>query len=230
MDVSDGSSSPSPASTDARWPGSSTAARRRARMVPGTSDGSRRFQASDRCVVDARGADSWIARRRIRRARGVDRAVARGARSHGFRARRARRGALDSREARLVHNERRTGDSVMRTNWTGVGTALVTPFTKAGELDEATVRRLARRQIDAGVHFLVPCGTTGESPTLTRRERLRTIEIIADESRGRVPVLAGAGGYDTKEVIESAADMTKAGAQGLLSVTPYYNKPSQEGL
>ena len=118
----------------------------------------------------------------------------------------------------------------MRTNWTGVGTALVTPFTKAGELDEAAVRRLARRQIDAGVHFLVPCGTTGESPTLTRRERQRTIEIIADESKGRVPLLAGAGGYDTKEVIESAADMMKAGAQGLLSVTPYYNKPSQEGL
>jgi len=118
----------------------------------------------------------------------------------------------------------------MRTSWTGVGTALVTPFTKAGELDESALRQLARRQIDAGVHFLVPCGTTGESPTLTRRERLRTIEIIVDEAKGRVPVLAGAGGYDTKEVIESAAEVMKAGAQGLLSVTPYYNKPSQEGL
>jgi 4-hydroxy-tetrahydrodipicolinate synthase len=118
----------------------------------------------------------------------------------------------------------------MRTNWTGVGTALVSPFTKTGDLDEAAVRRLARRQIDGGVHFLVPCGTTGESPTLTRRERLRTIEILVDEAKGRVPILAGAGGYDTKEVIEAAADLAKVGAQGLLSVTPYYNKPSQEGL
>jgi len=118
----------------------------------------------------------------------------------------------------------------MRTNWTGVGTALVSPFTKTGDLDEAAVRRLARRQIDGGVHFLVPCGTTGESPTLTRRERLRTIEILVDEAKGRVPILAGAGGYDTREVIEAAADLRKVGAQGLLSVTPYYNKPSQEGL
>jgi len=92
----------------------------------------------------------------------------------------------------------------MRTNWTGVGTALVSPFTKTGDLDEAAVRRLARRQIDGGVHFLVPCGTTGESPTLTRRERLRTIEILVDEAKGRVPILAGAGGYDTREVIEAA--------------------------
>jgi 4-hydroxy-tetrahydrodipicolinate synthase len=118
----------------------------------------------------------------------------------------------------------------MRTNWTGVGTALVTPFTRSGDLDEAAVRRLGRRQIDAGVHFLVPCGTTGESPTLTERERVRTVEILVDEAKGRVPILAGAGGYDTKEVIDAAAAMLKAGAQGLLSVTPYYNKPSQEGL
>jgi 4-hydroxy-tetrahydrodipicolinate synthase len=118
----------------------------------------------------------------------------------------------------------------MRTNWTGVGTALVTPFNKNGDLDEASVRRLARRQIDAGVHFLVPCGTTGESPTLTLHERVRTVEILVEESKGRVPILAGAGGYDTKEVIHSAAEMMKAGAQGLLSVTPYYNKPTQEGL
>jgi len=118
----------------------------------------------------------------------------------------------------------------MRSNWTGVGTALVTPFTRNGDVDEAAVRRLGRRQIDAGVHFLVPCGTTGESPTLTTRERVRTVEILADEAKGRIPILAGAGGYDTKEVIHAAADMMKAGAQGLLSVTPYYNKPTQEGL
>ena len=118
----------------------------------------------------------------------------------------------------------------MRTPFTGVGTALVSPFTRGGSLDEAAVRRLARRQIDAGVHFLCPCGTTGESPTLTDAERLRTVEIVADEANGRVPVLAGAGGYDTKEVLHLAGEMQKAGASGLLSVTPYYNKPTQEGL
>src|SRR5215468_10437439 len=113
----------------------------------------------------------------------------------------------------------------MRTNWTGVGTALVTPFTKAGALDEAAVRRLGRRQIDAGVHFLVPCGTTGENPTLTFEERVRVVELIVAEVGDHVPVLAGAGGYNTREVIHLAAAMLKAGASGLLSVTPYYNKP-----
>ena len=117
-----------------------------------------------------------------------------------------------------------------RTSFTGVGTALVTPFTKSGGLDEQAVRRLGRRQVDAGVHFLVPCGTTGESPTLTDAERIRTVEILVDEVDGQVPVLAGAGGYNTLEVIHWADDMRKAGASGLLSVTPYYNKPTQEGL
>jgi 4-hydroxy-tetrahydrodipicolinate synthase len=118
----------------------------------------------------------------------------------------------------------------MRTHFTGCGTALVTPFTRIGSLDEAAVRRLGRRQMDAGVHFLVPVGTTGESPTLTLAERLRIVEIVADEAGGRVPILAGAGGYDTKEVIDVAVEMKKAGADGLLSVTPYYNRPTQEGL
>jgi len=118
----------------------------------------------------------------------------------------------------------------MRTMFTGVGTALVTPFTKSGDLDEKAVRRLGRRQIDAGVHFLVPCGTTGESPTLTEAERIRIVEILVDEARGQVPVLAGAGGYNTREVIHHAEDMRRAGASGLLSVTPYYNKPTQEGV
>ena len=118
----------------------------------------------------------------------------------------------------------------MRTAFTGVGTAIVTPFTKSGAVDEAGIRRLTRRQIDAGVHFLCPCGTTGESPTLTDDERVRIVEIVAEEANGVVPILAGAGGYDTKEVIHSAALMQSAGAAGLLSVTPYYNKPSQEGL
>jgi 4-hydroxy-tetrahydrodipicolinate synthase len=118
----------------------------------------------------------------------------------------------------------------MRQAFTGCGTALITPFTRSGELDEAGVRRLARRQIDAGIHFLVPCGTTGETPTLTPDERLRIVRIIVAEARGNIPVLAGAGGYDTHEVIESARQMARAGADGILSVAPYYNKPTPEGL
>src|SRR4029453_9326647 len=98
----------------------------------------------------------------------------------------------------------------MRTRFTGCGTALVTPFTRSGSLDEAAVRRLTRRQIDGGVHFLVPVGTTGESPTRTRAERLRGVELVVDEASGRVPVLAGAGGYDTQEVIHAAAEMKTA--------------------
>jgi 4-hydroxy-tetrahydrodipicolinate synthase len=106
----------------------------------------------------------------------------------------------------------------------------VTPFTRQGDVDQHAVRRLARRQIDAGIHFLVPCGTTGESPTLTEDERIRVVEIVAHEAHGRVPVLAGAGGYDTREVIHMARRMLAAGADGILSVTPYYNKPTPEGL
>jgi 4-hydroxy-tetrahydrodipicolinate synthase len=112
----------------------------------------------------------------------------------------------------------------------GCGTALVTPFQKDRSLDEATLRLLVRRQIEDGIHFLVPCGTTGESPTLTREEHLRVVEITIEEAKGRVPVLAGAGGYNTHEVIEIARAVEKLGAQGVLSVTPYYNKPTQEGL
>ena len=118
----------------------------------------------------------------------------------------------------------------MRTPFTGCGTALVTPFRRDGALDEDGVRRLARRQIDAGIHFLVPCGTTGESPTLSEDERVRVVQLVVEESAGRVPVLAGAGGYDTKEVIHTGRRMRDAGANGLLSVTPYYNKPTPEGL
>ena len=118
----------------------------------------------------------------------------------------------------------------MRRLWTGCGTALVTPFAADGSVDERAVRRLARRQIDAGIHFLVPCGTTGESPTLSEDERVRIVELVVDEAAGRVPVLAGAGGYDTREVIHVGRRMQQAGASGLLSVTPYYNKPTPEGL
>jgi 4-hydroxy-tetrahydrodipicolinate synthase len=118
----------------------------------------------------------------------------------------------------------------MRRQWTGVGTALVTPFRKDLSIDEDAVRRLARRQIESGVHFLSPCGTTGEAPTLSDDEKVRVVEIVASEAKGKVPVLAGAGGYDTREVIHLMRRMEKAGANGFLSVTPYYNKPTQEGL
>ena len=118
----------------------------------------------------------------------------------------------------------------MDTRWTGCGTALVTPFTTEGKLDEASVTRLARRQIDRGIHFLVPCGTTGESPSLSHTEKIRVIELVVKEANGQVPVLAGAGSYDTQAAVTLVADMAQAGVDGVLSVTPFYNKPTQEGL
>jgi 4-hydroxy-tetrahydrodipicolinate synthase len=114
--------------------------------------------------------------------------------------------------------------------FTGCGTALVTPFNENLALDEATLSGLVRRQIEAGINFLVPCGTTGESPTLTRAEHLRVVEITLQEAKGKVPVLAGAGGYNTHEVIELARQLEQQGVDGILSVTPYYNKPTQQGL
>ena len=114
--------------------------------------------------------------------------------------------------------------------FTGTGTALVTPFQADGSLDERAMRRLVGRQIEAGIDFLVPCGTTGESPTLTREEHLRAVRITVEAAKGKVPVLAGAGGYNTSEVIALARDLAILGADGILSVTPYYNKPTQEGL
>ena len=116
------------------------------------------------------------------------------------------------------------------TKFTGCGTALVTPFRKDGSLDEATMRKLVRRQIDAGINFLVPCGTTGESPTLTHKEHLRVVEITVEEAAGKTPVLGGAGGYNTAEVCELAKELKAIGVDGILSVTPYYNKPNAEGL
>jgi 4-hydroxy-tetrahydrodipicolinate synthase len=118
----------------------------------------------------------------------------------------------------------------MRTQFTGVGTALITPFFKSGALDEAAIVRLAKRQVENGIHFLVPCGTTGETPTLTAAERRRVVELVLKAADGKVPVMAGAGGYDTQEVVHVAKEMASVGVQGLLSVTPYYNKPTPEGL
>ncbi len=114
--------------------------------------------------------------------------------------------------------------------FTGTGTALVTPFGGDGSLDEVTLRALIKRQIEVGIDFLVPCGTTGESPTLTHKEHLRVVRITVELTNGKVPVLAGAGGYNTAEVIEVARELAALGADGILSVTPYYNKPTQEGL
>ena len=107
---------------------------------------------------------------------------------------------------------------------------MVTPFRKDLSLDEDALRRLIRRQIAAGINFLAPCGTTGESPTLTQEEHLRVVAITLEEAKGKVPILAGAGGYDTHKVIEMAREIERLGADGILSVTPYYNKPTQEGL
>jgi 4-hydroxy-tetrahydrodipicolinate synthase len=118
----------------------------------------------------------------------------------------------------------------MHRDWSGVGTALVTPFLSSGAIDEKALKALVTRQVEGGIHFLVPCGTTGETPTLTREERDRVVRITVEVAGGRVPVLAGVGGYDTHEVAELAEHTETLGVQGLLSVTPYYNKPTQEGL
>jgi 4-hydroxy-tetrahydrodipicolinate synthase len=114
--------------------------------------------------------------------------------------------------------------------FTGCGTALVTPFRRDGSLDETTMRALVRRQVAAGIDFVCPCGTTGESPTLTRQEHLRVVELTLEEAKGKVPVVAGAGGYNTADVISLVRELTAMGADGIVSVSPYYNKPTQEGL
>src|SRR6266508_5273159 len=106
----------------------------------------------------------------------------------------------------------------MRPRFTGLGTALVQPFKKDGSIDEAAVKRLVRRQVDSGAHFVSPCGTTGEAPTLSRAEKRRVVELVVEEANGQVPVLAGAGGYDTREVIALARDLERVGVDGLLSV------------
>ena len=116
-----------------------------------------------------------------------------------------------------------------KTNFRGSFTALVTPF-KNGALDEAAFRALVNWQIAEGTHGLVPVGTTGESPTVSHDEHKRVVEWCIDEAKGRVPVIAGAGSNSTKEAIELAQHAEKAGAGAVLVVTPYYNKPTQEGL
>ena len=116
------------------------------------------------------------------------------------------------------------------SNLKGCGTALVTPFKEDLSIDEAALRRFVEFQISEGIDFVVPCGTTGESPTLSDAEHRRVVEIVMEEARGRVPVIAGAGGNNTAHVIKLARECERLGVDGLLSVTPYYNKPTQEGL
>jgi 4-hydroxy-tetrahydrodipicolinate synthase len=118
----------------------------------------------------------------------------------------------------------------MRRSFAGAGTALVTPFTKGGDLDEGALRRLVRRQVEGGIDVLVPCGTTGESATLSADEQARVIAITVEEAAGRVPVLAGAGSNDTRAAVDKAKRAAALGAQGVLSVGPYYNKPNPDGF
>src|ERR1044071_1620346 len=115
-------------------------------------------------------------------------------------------------------------------NLKGCGTALVTPFTEDQSVDEEALRRFVEFQISEGIDFLVPCGATGESVTLSDEEQRRVVEIVLQAAQGRVHVIAGAGGNNTAHVIELAREYEKLGARGLLSVSPYYNKPTQEGL
>ncbi len=118
----------------------------------------------------------------------------------------------------------------MEFNLQGCGTALVTPFRRDGSLDEPALRRLVQFQLREGIDFLVPCGTTGETPTLEHDEYLRVICIVVEETAGKVPLIAGAGGNNTRKVIDLIREIRPLGVQGLLSVAPYYNKPTQEGL
>jgi 4-hydroxy-tetrahydrodipicolinate synthase len=117
----------------------------------------------------------------------------------------------------------------MKRSFAGAGVALVTPFTRSGDIDEKALRATVRRQVDAGIDVLVPCGTTGESVTMTESEQLRVIEITLEESRG-VPVMAGTGSNDTRQAVEKSRAAASLGAHGVLVVGPYYNKPTAEGF
>lgn len=116
------------------------------------------------------------------------------------------------------------------TQLRGCGTALVTPFLADGTIDEAALRAFVRWQLDAGVHMVVPCGSTGEAVTLSAAEHRRVVEITVEEVNGRVPVIAGAGSNDTQKAIALSRDMQAIGATHLLHVTPMYNKPPQRAL
>jgi 4-hydroxy-tetrahydrodipicolinate synthase len=116
------------------------------------------------------------------------------------------------------------------TRFFGCGTALVTPFDDRGAVDEPALRALVDWQIAEGVHFLVPCGSTGEAATMTLDEHRRVVEVVVDQARGRVPVVAGAGSNDTRRAVALSKEMRSAGATHLLHVSPMYNKPPQRGI
>jgi 4-hydroxy-tetrahydrodipicolinate synthase len=118
----------------------------------------------------------------------------------------------------------------MLEHFRGCGTALVTPFKEDGSLDEDALASLVDWQIQEGIHFLVPCGTTGESVTLTHEEYLAVVRITVQAAKKRVPVVAGAGGNNTAKIIEMIGELRNSGADAILSVSPYYNKPTQEGI
>jgi 4-hydroxy-tetrahydrodipicolinate synthase len=118
----------------------------------------------------------------------------------------------------------------MARSFAGAGTALVTPFTRSGEVDETALRRMVKRQVQEGIDVLVPCGTTGEATTLTDDEQKRVVQVTLEEAAGRVPVVAGASSNDTRVAVEKARAMAALGADGVLSVGPYYNKPTAEGF
>ena len=112
----------------------------------------------------------------------------------------------------------------------GTGTALVTPFTTNGKVDEAALKKIIEYQIKGGVEAILPTGTTGESVTLTEEEQEQVVSIVVKHARGRVKIIAGAGSNSTSKAIDHAKNALKAGADGILSVAPYYNKPTQEGF
>jgi 4-hydroxy-tetrahydrodipicolinate synthase len=113
----------------------------------------------------------------------------------------------------------------------GCGTALVTPFKRDGKIDEMALRQLVRWQIDSGIDFLLPCGTTGETPTLSREEWLQVINVTIETAQGRVPIMAGATSNNTREAVARAREISELqGVDVILSATPYYNKPTQEGV
>ncbi len=114
-------------------------------------------------------------------------------------------------------------NATQQLNLRGCGTAIVTPFLGDGSIDEPALCRLIDHQLAGGVDFLVACGTTGESVTLTEAEQARVVQLVVEQVAGRVPVVAGAGGYNTREVIEKISRYTELGADAILSVTPYYN-------
>ncbi len=119
---------------------------------------------------------------------------------------------------------------MMPKGWLGLGTALVTPFKRDGGVDTKALRALVDWQIEQGVHFLVPCGSTGEAVTMTTAEHRRVVQTVVEQAAKRVPVCAGAGSNDTRKAIELSRQMEEAGADMLLHVSPMYNKPPQRGL